>query len=327
MRWAVALAAVVLVGACQSSPSPDAAAGVPATMPTPTPTERVPLGTPVPAPTPVPGSSRSPAPADAQGRPGVVVSLAWAVDVEQPAAATVVMDDGLVVWNEQGLRRLQLASGGLEWVRSQLDATGLLDRSGAWEAQLRVGAHPAGHGVTTYTFELPGAGEPVRVATSDPGGFDRESWIVPPEMQVLGDLAAGMVDADTWIPSRFVAEGPAAYEPSEYLFHVTFYQHEDPGRSAMDIDVDDVAWPLTGELDAMGDPVPGAETGQIVRCAVVPAALATAIRSAASAAGADLPVSAVSSTVQLRWKGGDGLAAVTLQQLLPSRHDCAAFVD
>jgi len=94
----------------------------------------------------------------------------WTDDVVMAGTATVVRDDGLVVWNDgAGVRQLRVGAEGIAWMREQLDATGLLVAPAEYWATLRPGAEPPGRGVTGYRFDVPRAGGTVTVFTGSAG--------------------------------------------------------------------------------------------------------------------------------------------------------------
>ncbi len=324
-----AILAVVLA-AC-ASPAPPGSAGptVPSAAPseasgaapsTPTLAPVVPVD-----PTPI---ATSPASTAATRTGALVFTLHWTDDVLAVGTATVVRDDGLVVWNDgAGVQQLRVGADGIAWMREQLDATGLLEAPAEYWATVRPGAEPPGRGVTGYAFTIPRAGGIVRVGTGSPGDYDPAFWIVPPEMDLLGTLAARIRDAGTWIPPELVVESAQPYSPAEYLLHVTLRRGPDGPRS-QDADIADVAWPFAGGLEGVGTVVPDEEKGQTKRCAVITRATAEAMVAAEQAAGVEFPhdLTALSQAPTLRWAAGrQGTATIALQQLLPDQHSCDAF--
>jgi hypothetical protein len=212
-------------------------------------------------------------------------------------------------------------------MREQLEATGLLEAPAEYRATLRPGAEPPGRGVTGYRFDIPRAGGTVTVLTGSAGDYDPASWIVPPEMTVLGDLAAKIRDADGWIPAALVVGAPAPYVPDEYLLHVTLRRGPN-GPPSQDTDIAEVAWPFAGGLEDVGTVAPDEEKGQTKRCAVITRAMAEAMVAAEHAAGVDFPhsLTALTQSPTLRWAAGrQGTATIALQQLLPDQHSCDAF--
>jgi hypothetical protein len=258
----------------------------------------------------------------------LVFTLHWTDDVVAVGTATVVRDDGLVVWNDgAGVQQLRVGPDGIAWMRDQLAATGLLEAPAEYWATLRPGAEPPGRGVTGYRFDVPRAGGTVTVLTGSAGDYDAASWIVPEEMTVLGDLAAQIRDADGWIPPELVVEAPSPFVPDEYLLHVTLRRGPEGPRS-QDTDIADVAWPFADGLEGVGTVVPDEEKGQTKRCAVISRATAEAMVAAEQAAGVEYPhsLTALSQSPTLRWVAGkQGTATITLQQLLPDQHSCGAF--
>jgi hypothetical protein len=291
-----------------------------AAAPTPT------LGPVVPVePTPI---AKPPASTSADTTGALVFALHWTDDVVAVATATVVRDDGLVVWNDGvGVQQLRVGADGIAWIRQQLDATGLLEAPAEYGATLRPGAEPPGRGVTGYRFDVPLAGDTVTVFTGSADDYDPAFWIVPPEMDILGTLAARIRDADTWVPPEFVVESAGPYTPAEYLLHVTLRRGPEGPRS-QDTDIAEVAWPFAGGLEGVGTVVPDEEKGQTKRCAVITRATAEAMVAAEQAAGVEFPhdLTALSQSPTLRWAAGrQGTATIALQQLLPDQHACDAF--
>jgi hypothetical protein len=323
----VALVAIGLM-ACGTGALPADRATASPSARVPAPSDATPSSLPpvVPSePTPFPSA---PVPGAAAAAGAIVFALHWTDDVVEAATATVVRDDGLVVWrDEEGAHQLRVGPEGIAWMREQLDATGLLDKPASYDATLRPGAEPPGRGVTGYGFVIPRDGGIIRVGTGSPGDYDPAFWIVPPEMVVLGTLAAQIRDADSWILPELVTEPAQPYSPAEYLLHVTLRRGPE-GPPSQDTDVSEVAWPFAGGLEGVGTVVPDEERGQTKRCAVITRATAEAMVAAELAAGVEYPhdLQALSQQPTLRWAAGKhGTASIALQQLLPDQHDCVAF--
>lgn len=273
----------------------------------------------VPSPTPAPSPTAPPQ--------TPVLHMRWTVDTGWWTDATVVMADGLTFWNDpaDGLRQRHLAPSGVAWVRSQLDANGLLDADAVHRPTQKPGTEPPGGGVTVYNFVSDREGTPVTVIAEVPGGsVDERYWTATDTLLRLVDLGAQIVDADAWIPGELWMDAAAPFEPTRYLFVAQMTQGEGPPTRD---DVDTIDWPLPVPPDEYGERVvsPGSD-GQ-VRCAVIDPGLATDIARAQAPAGDDMALTLGGSERIYGWTRGGGWMGISLYPLLPDETDCSARYD
>ncbi len=324
------LAAWILIVGCGTgaSPSPPGSSSAPS-APTPGPS-----WTPWPSPTPLTTPAGTAAPI---GPSDLVIRLTWSVDVVAPIPGATVVDDGRVIWalpdwlepdleNPQGIKARRLTDAGLAWVRARLDETGVLDRTGDYDATLKPGATPMPRGAIGYLLRLEGAGGRIKVTFGDPGDYasEPELWVIPPEMTALAALAHGLMDPEAWIPSEMWAGPATGFDAYAYLVTVDLAAGS-PAFGRYPADVDEVAWPFAVPIDQMGSPWAmyggPAEDG---RCFVATAAQAAAMAAAENAAGRSRDLRLWMSDIGYRWARGNGNIVVTTNPLLPYQTaDCA----
>ena len=237
----------------------------------------------------------------------------------------MVMRDGRVVWNEPnvGVQQGRLSPEGVAWVQEQLDATGLLDKAGSFDAEVRPGTQPPGGGAVSYDFTVSSPSGPVRVTAGIPGNADERYWIVPEELRTLTDLGGRMMDADAWVPANLWLEGARPYVPQQYLLLVTL--NPDRAADAIDpravVDVDRVLWPVPGSIDTVTPAALGANDPR-ARCAVLDAGMAELVDAAQRAQGLPGEPRPPFADRAYLWKRGGGYLTIEFQALLPDEHDC-----
>jgi hypothetical protein len=223
-----------------------------------------------------------------------------------------VYRDGTVLRStDQGPRITRLAPEGLARLKEAAGAGGLLDTSGV----VKPDPDYAG-GFVSYVIELRKGGELIRRATTNSlTAADR------PAGEALIARAEELVDLDRWLQSEAWVVGPAdaeLYVPANLLLKVTIW--DTPGGTAA-LDLEDVAWPLPGELVDFGtrltDPPLG--EGSIARCAPVSLADAARVQAAlfdAPWVEAMIPMSE-RMAADLSWESEHSHITVSLANLLP----------
>jgi hypothetical protein len=237
-----------------------------------------------------------------------------------------VLDDGRIIWEdvENRASESRLTPEALQSVVDLL-AVPELDADGDYQAELRPGAEPIGHGATLFRLEVLRAGQSVAVTFGDPASYADEPdlWIIPPEMDVLAAIASRLQDPVAELGQAAFGEGPHEFEPDRFLVLIDLFPEvgDDLG---FDADVDAVDWPFGSPIEGIGEPVEAAG-GFGSRCLIVTADVAEAMVAAEEAAGAHRQRRRWLSTVEYRWKRADGFVQVSLVPVLP--HEQGSCVD
>jgi hypothetical protein len=294
---------------------------------TPSPLPATPSASPrIPTPVPTIPSTPAPTPIEPPAPTGLVVRLTTCSDTCGPAPGTTVLDDGRIIWEnvENRATESRLAPEALQQVVDAL-AIPELDTDDDYQAELRPGAEPLGRGATLHRLEVLRDGRRVVVTFGDPSSYADEPdlWIIPPEMAVLGGIAADLQDPVAWLGASSFLEDPRIFEPDRYLVLVDLFPQvgEDPNLRA---DVDDVEWPFGGAIEGVGEPVDAAG-GFGTRCLVIDAEATEAMIAAEEAAGARRQRGLWLSTVEYRWRRADGFVQVRIVPVLP--HEQGSCVD
>lgn len=301
------------------------------TLPSPTPAPATPGPTASPRlPTPVPTSVTTPEPTQPVEPESVelVVRLTSCGHTCGPEPGTTVVADGRIIWSD--LRGQPIAATltpeALQRVRDELDASAVLETSADYQAKLRPGATPVGHGATLHRFERVVDGRRVVVTSGDPGDYADQprAWIVSPEMTTLAGLVQKLRDPLAWLGQEAFAQPAAPYEPERYLVVVDLYPDVGAGGDN-DPDVDDVRWPFGEPIEAVGEPGHTDGGGLGTRCLVIDAAVALATVAAERVAGARRNLRGWLSTVEYDWRRGEGFVDVSMTPLLP--HETGSCAD
>lgn len=318
IRTAIAVTTILLLAGCAGgaavTQAPAASAWPSASVPQP------PL-TPQPEATPITSvSTTSPVP----GRIGLVARLTWNTDEAVPIAGTTVLDDGRVIWDRDGnLVERRLTDEGLAWVRAQLDATGLLAATRSYGAALRPGATPDPRGVTSYLFQLERDGSRVKVGSGDPGDYmPPDAWVIPPEMLLLGRLAAGLRDPEAWIDKSMWSAPAGPFTADDYLV-VLDPRAGPPNQGQYPVDVSEVHWPFT--VATAGMPLAqGGQPSEGLRCLVVDSRVAKAMAAAEAEVGRPRDLEAWMAHGAYRWDASRGNLGIETLPLLPYQSpDCS----
>jgi hypothetical protein len=311
---AVSLAAVLLTGCTPARPSPSPAPVT--TSPSPASSPRL--------PTPVPTSFASAGPTDEPEdtlppAAALVLRLRSCGDTCGPSAGTVILDDGRIIWEDRDLDVVasRLTADGLAKVRAAIEAEPGLQQDGNYQAQLRPGFEPIGHGAGSHLFEVGEGDDAVVVTTVEPSSFadQPQAWIIPDESRELAALAAQIADPVAWLGADAFAEAARPYQAPGYVLLVDVFPAF--GEIGAGVDVDAVAWPFDAPIEQVGDPLP-AEPGELAgRCLLLDRTNGAALLSAETAAGATRDLRPWLSTVEYDWARGDGWVDVSLLPVLP----------
>jgi len=256
------------------------------------------------------GDSQSPSPS-ASGEPSASAAPSLPPESSEPssepsAAALVlrllgggeagrvhlvtVLDDGRVVTSDPfgaapPLER-RLTKAGVQFVRAEIEATGLTDESADYNPVPNPGVEAPGYGGAGPSLEVgrPG-GETVIITWFLFGDTQQDYFQSQPEAEALEALAARLTTLEDWLPATAWADAVGApYEPSSYLMTIAI----DPwGGTADELPVEftTVEWPLPGELTTFGEETNPAPNE--IRCGTVDAAQGSAVVEALEAAGAE----------------------------------------
>jgi hypothetical protein len=276
------------------------------------------LATPQPTPSPSPApTARLPTPV-----PTAVATLSPTPDPSLPQASlevgSVVLTDGRIIWQDErgAVLESQLTAAALGRVRAAIDIDALR-RDAAFEATLRPGAEPIPHGITSHRFEVGAGSGKVVVTTVDPSSFADQlpSWNIPPEAEILSDLAAKLAEPVAWLGADAFVDPPRPYRPPSYLLFIDLYAGF--GSAGAAADVDDVDWPFGGPIENAGEPLLGGEGGLPARCVLLDGEQGAATLAAEAAAGVTRDLLRWLTTVEYDWDRADGFVQVSLLPLLP----------
>jgi hypothetical protein len=237
------------VGQATSTPSPSALPTV-VSSPSPSPTAE-------PSGTPSPGPTNSPA----AGSDDVLLAFTQACDVTPPVLlpTTVILEDGRLIWQENGpatyqWRTRQLSSAGLETIRARIAATGLLDHAGDYRPRLREGVTEGPpHGACAFTFDHQDGATDVSVTSTMWFGDEEEAayWEPAPERHELDAFAQQLRSPEAWLgPDDWSDAASAPYVSNSYLVLVSeeFGQGNGPDLEAVD-------WPFDAPPSTYGESV------------------------------------------------------------------------
>ena len=300
---------MVLAGACVPVVS------MPPTAP-PTP-----LATPIlPTPVPTPVRSDAPSPSPVAGDVRLVIRLSSCSHTCGPEPGTSIYDDGRVIWADPFLRPLEgrLTPAALQRVRDELAATGILEESGGYPAQLRPGAEPVPRGLTQHRFERDLDAGRVVVTSGDTGDFvdEPDLWVIPSEMTVLTNLAQRLRDPLAWLRPEAFLEPPSPYQAERYIVVIDLFP--DVGADGLDVDVDDVAWPIGTPIETAGVPFDPIEEGLESRCLIIERAVAEELAGVESRSGVGVrDLAQWGASLEYGWTRAAGAVTVTTIPLLP----------
>jgi hypothetical protein len=322
-RLAISLATIILFAGCAAgttTTTPATASSPPITA-TPAPAATPgPAATPLPEPTPIVTPLASPKP---PGVADLVVRLTWDSDVVVSIPGTTIVGDGRVIWGLGGaIVERQLTDEGLAWVRARLDETGLFHANGSYGATLKPGATPDPRGATLYAFRTESTGTHVKVVSGDPDdAAPPEAWVIPPEVQVLADLAHRLQDPEAWIETAMWAGPAEPFNAHAYLVIIDLA----PGQPAFGhYPENNVAWPFADPITQVGGSF--RQGGRIVenqRCLAASAELARAMADAEAAVGRSRDLDGWMVDLGYGWGGADDNVVVTTNPLLPYQsRDC-----
>jgi hypothetical protein len=277
---------------------------------------------PTPVPTPVgPSGGPSPDGSPVAATANLILRLTTCDDTCGPTAGTTFLDDGRLLWEApDGSRNVlvaRLSDAAIATIREAIAATPALSTDGDYRATPRPGAEPIEHGVVSFRFDVQQATGPVVVTSWDPDSLadQASSWIFPPELATLADLAHRLTDPAAWLGSDAFVEPPVVYVPAAVVVRIDLFPDVgDIGGTT--VDVDEVEWPFGEPIETAGDPIPGEET-PAPRCVTLDAADAAAMRAAEKEAGASRNAGAWESTVEYDWRRLDGFVQVAVRALLP----------
>jgi hypothetical protein len=195
----------------------------------------------------------------------------------------------------------QLTSDGLAAVLDRAAASGLLDRDGR---QFSALLPFRGLTATTVEARLPGSGRTrVSAFANAPAAGAAAAFL---------NLAEALASPADWLPADAWVGEPTPYVADRVRVMTTLEDVSDPAPAH--VDIASVAWPLDTPFDGLGE-VLSDEPGYLVRCAVLPAADADAIRRALVAAGA-VPDRDWTGTIPLRY-GDDRAISYAFAGQLP----------
>jgi hypothetical protein len=305
----------------------------PSAAPTLTPTSAatptaLPVPTVTPPPTASPESTATPIAGDAEiGR--LVFSLAPWSDIVTPYTMSLTEDGRLTTIRLGGaagaLSQRRLTPDGVERVRQEITATGLLDESAFYGPIPRPGHELPGRGNSGFRMEL-GINEWTVQVSWVVVTEDEVEWAEPsPERERLDALGERLMSIESWLPASAWAQvDPGPYVPAR---HRLFTTAQPWGGEPADLppDVLDVAWPLEGTPLTVGQETESSSPNYTIRCTVVEATEAQAVVDALAAAGAPVAVplgSASAVGTQLGDRSTTRIVAVTLAALHPHETSC-----
>ena len=206
----------------------------------------------------------------------------------------------------------------LQRVRDELDATGVLDADGGYPAQLRPGAEPVARGLTLHRFERDLGDRRIVITSGDTGDFvdEPDLWIIPPEMPILTALAQRLRDPLAWLRPDAFAEPVSPYHADRYVVVIDLFPGS--GADGLDVDVDDVDWPIGTPIESVGEPLDPVEEGLESRCLIIDRALAEQLARAESLSGVGVrDLAQWGASLEYGWARASGAVTITTIPLLP----------
>ena len=182
----------------------------------------------------------------------------------------------------------------------------------------RPRAEPEGRGVVSYRFDVVQASGPVVVTSWDPDSLADQagSWIFPPELASLADLAHRLTGPAAWLGDDAFVEPPVPYAPLAVVVQVDLLP--DVGRHQRDegVDVDDVDWPTGEPIEAAGDPSPGGDARRRGACPLPPMPRRCGRQRRRGGRLATRPRG--ESVVEYDWGRADGFVQVAVRRCCPT---------
>jgi hypothetical protein len=320
----VALAIAVGFGAGQLMPSgvgEATASASPSASPTLEPSASAspsaePSATPSPAPTATP----------AAGGTDLLLAFTQACDVTPTVLlpTTTILQDGRVIWQENGptayqWRVRQLSEAGLSAVRARIAATGLLDQDGDYRPELREGVtDPPGHGLCLFTFDHPDGQTDVSVSSVSWFGDEEEAayYQPAPERRELDTFAQQLRSPETWLaPADWADAESVPYVADAFLVLASPAFGEETGPDLQDVDWPFEASPSSyGEEAGLGDPRP--------RCAVASRDAVEAYVAGQVQPGGE-PIDLTAPATNLNLREGETWYTITLWSVPGADADCS----
>lgn len=243
-----------------------------------------------PAASSTPGASPSLEPSTEPSAAALVLELLGAGEAGNVHLVTI-LDDGRVISSDpSGLNpptERVLTAEGVQLVRDEMEATGLIDASANYTPIANPGVEAPGYGGAPTVLSVGQAGgDQILVSWYLFGDPPEQDYFQPqPEAEALDALAARLTTLEEWLPASAWADAsPALYEPESYHM-VIGPQPLVPGQD-IPIELSAVAWPLDDEIAAFGEPIDEPSDG--ARCGVISADDGTAVIEALVAVGAEL---------------------------------------
>jgi hypothetical protein len=192
------------------------------------------------------------------------------------------------------------------------------------EPKLAPGVESGGFGPMSYLFEAT-VDKAVTVRSVDPEPYVQENerqpgtWVIPPEVFALEEVAAALEDLETTLPPDAWAGPTEAFTPEQYLLVVTVDRGDKPSGGT---DADAIRWPFGVPIDAVGDPVldSGDPNASPTRCLVISRAEAQAMAAAEGADEDDYPYRSIDlpfDSLMYALARANATVSVTTRMVLP----------
>ena len=200
----------------------------------------------------------------------------------------VVTADGRFVTrsDDNQFRERRLTSAGVQRLRDELTATGLLERDQRFLLVVRPDATPPAHGIGTLVFNVWRDTRTVEVRTATSQGAEEVYYQPSPARTRLDQLSKQLLRPETWLPADAWADStPRLYRPAVFalLLRTVVVQSNEPPT----IDALTMAWPFSVGPLALGQTLPPSAGPQAdtTRCSALTSDDMLAVRNALTQAG------------------------------------------
>jgi hypothetical protein len=241
----------------------------------------------------------------------------------------VVTADGRFVTrsDDNQFRERRLTSAGVQRLRDELTATGLLERDQNFPLVVRPDATPPAHGIGAFVFKVRRDSRTVEVQTATSQGAEEVYYQPSPERTRLDQLSRQLLRPETWLPADAWADStPRPYSPGAFalLLRTEVVQ----ANESQTIDALTAAWPFSVGPLALGQTLPPTAGPQadMTRCSALTSDDTLAVRDAITQAGGADAVHVLEDggfLAAFAFAGNQGRLVLIVRPLLPDRASCS----
>lgn len=278
--------------------------------------------------TPAPTASNSPTPSGDPAVGTLVLRLDSSVDFSGLSHVVTVEADGRIITTQDKdapnpFVERRLTAAGIEFLRAELEQTGLTDASGEYEPIAKPGVEPPGRGAGVHTLRVGLAAGGTAVIRWVAMYDDEDLYYEPsPERETLDALALRLQTLDEWLPANAWADPTAApYLPARH--HLLIQKIEWGGAaSELPVESSEVAWPLDASIDEFGEVVESPQLGlDSARCGLITADEVMAVVDALGEAGATRS-ELLWAPFELGDRASNQLVRITIAPAMPDETTC-----